>query len=176
VDVARIAGYGLLIAGTVLGSLGGARVPRADWTLALTGMALLVVGALLLRRRPAMGTKAAGTADGPGAPASSVTDRIRELHGHVQGLAREAAGLALPDLRDRLGNLDRDYLRPLGDEAPALLASLGPARFAATFGSYAGAERALHRAWSAATDGHRPEAMTSLELGRRRLAETVETL
>jgi hypothetical protein len=197
-----LVGYGLLIAGTVLGSLGGARVPRADWALAGAGLVVLLVGWGLLRRRgegAAPGDVAAGATSPGGVPesgsvaasgaagasarkaaqaraAADVRRRVAELQGRLEELAVQGPSLSLPDLRDRLGALDRDFLRPLGDEIPGLLSALGPEAFAASFGTYAGAERALHRAWSAATDGHRPEALAALGRGRSRLREALEAM
>lgn len=165
----------LLVAGTVLGALGGARVPQAEWSLAGAGVALLVVGALLLRR----GGAAAATAGAPGAggdPLEAARGRVRALAEHLEALRGEAAALPLTAVRDRIGALDRDFLRPLGDEAPALLPRLGPAEFARTFGVYATGERAVHRAWSAATDGHRPEALASLDAGTDRIRNAADAL
>lgn len=166
----RTIGIVLLVAGTIIGSLGGAKLPQADWTVAGAGFALLAV-ALLLLRWPAKGGAGARERG-----AQDVLSLLRSMPDELDAISARAAGLELPALLEELSALDRKYLQPIADGSPALLGQLGAQRFADVFGQYASGERQLARAWSAAADQHGPEAIASLQRSAERIREAVELL
>lgn len=167
----RNLGIVLLVLGTIVGSLGGAKLPTANWAVAGAGFAMLVAALVLLRwPKKGDGTKSAD------APEKVVIPLLRELPKEIEAIRLEAEDLELPALLERLGKLDREFLQGISEGSPALLSSLGPQRFADVFGQYASGERLLARAWSAAADHHRPEALDALERSALRIREAVEYL
>lgn len=155
------AGKLLLFFGTVVGALGGAHLPQANWTVAGVGLVILALGAVLTRvgqlRRLGTG--------GQGESLQGIQSALETLPGTVEALAMEAKNLSLEELVERLTELEALHLRPISDAAPRLLGTLGGSAFAEIFGPYASGERYLARAWSAAADGHRAEATASLSAG-----------
>jgi hypothetical protein len=160
--------FGLVVLGTVVGTLGGARLPDADLRVTAVGIALLIAGALGVRRTR-LG-QSAGAIHGSDA-SGDVLGMLRALPAKIDAIAELAPAGALSDLVGKLSALQRDVLEPLSERSPSLLPRLGGARFASIFGPYASAERALARAWSAAADQHRPEALASLRLAAERARE-----
>ncbi len=166
----------LLIAGTIVGTFGGGKLPEADVLTTGIGLALLVAGGVLLaidRRKASKQAPAAGDVRGAG---KDVLSLIRALPAKLQPIADEADRLTLDELAARIGVLDVEYFQPIADGAPLLLGPMGTARFASVFGIYASGERLVSRSWSAAVDAHRPEAVASLREGLRRIAEAAAVI
>lgn len=161
----------LLVAGTVVASLGGARLPEANWWVAGAGLAMLAMAVVTLRRSPVGG-------DGAGlvVRAAVIAERMTELVPRLDALVEEMSGLPLATITERLSELEAEFVRPLSDVMPTLMAELGAVRFAEVAGMFAGGERMLARAWSAAADKHRPEAEASLREGASRLRQALESL
>lgn len=157
----------LLVSGTVLGTLGGARMPGVSWPLALGGLVLLVAAGLLLRF---------GRGRSMDALADDVSPELEQLARAVAELEAQGASLPLSQLVLQLSSLDAALVQPIGERAPRMLRRLGAERFAEVFGHYAAGERALARAWSAAADQHAPEARAALAASARLLAEAHERL
>lgn len=153
----------LLSIGTVLATLGGARLPTVEWRLVALGSLVLVAGGVMHRMAS---RKSRETRQGPEV---SMTDTLRAVADELQALSAKGPSLTLPQLVERLGALENGSLGQVGEAIPQQLATLGGARFAEVFGEYAAGERMVHRAWSAAADGHREEALRSLEEGARRI-------
>ncbi len=168
----------LLIAGTVVGTFGGGKLPQADVLITGLGLLMLVAGGVLLSvdRRRKNRAQDAGVAPGGAGSRADVLALIRELPAKLQPIADEADDLTLDELASRIGALDADYFQPIADGAPLLLGPMGTARFASVFGVYAGGERLVSRAWSAAVDSHRPEAVASLREGVKRIREAAEAI
>jgi hypothetical protein len=101
---------------------------------------------------------------------------LRQLPARLEDLDRRAAELELGELIAELDGLEVELLAPIADGSPPLLAALGTPRFAAIFGPFASAERAVARAWSAAADGHRTEALSALEVAVARARSAVSAL
>jgi hypothetical protein len=150
-------GYVLLVVGTIVGSLGGAKLPSASVPITAVGLAILVAALILLRWRRA-GAKAADAA-GDDRDAKSLLTRLPD---QIERIARRAPELELPALIRELDAIEAELLGPIADRAAKLLPELGAARFAEVFAAFAAVERSVARAWSAAADGHRPEAERSL--------------
>ncbi len=154
----------LLVLGTIVGTLGGAHLPTADWRIVAVGLVLLAVGALLARR-------AGGGAQATVALHGDLLAALAALPGRVDQLAADAASLDLVELRHRIDRLGEEALQPIADSSPALLPVLGASRFAEVFGVFASGERQLARAWSAAADEHRVEALAAIARGAERIRE-----
>lgn len=167
-------GYLLLVAGTIIASLGGAKLPEVDRVLSGIGIAMLVVAAVAIRR--AMGANGAAALSGSAVPAAAIPELMRKLIPELEALAAEAKDLPLVTITRRIDQLEPKYLRPLADGSPGLMGVLGPERFAEVAGAYASGERFLARAWSAAADKHRPEALLSLERAIERMREALVML
>lgn len=163
-------GWILLIAGTIVGSLGGARLPEADWTIAGVGLAMLAGSAVLMR----LAARHAG--GGAAAAGSDVVAAMRQLTERLEALVKEAPSLSLAEVAERISRLSADFFAPISDGSPRMLGAMGPERYAEVFGTYASGERSIARAWSAASDQHRPETLASLELGTARIKEAVSRL
>lgn len=160
-------GQALLVSGTIIGTLGGARTPGVSWTLTGVGLALLVAAGVLLRQ--ARGGAAATAAADVGADMTALAERLRAL-------ANQAPGLKPSAMVERIAALHAELVVPIGDRVPFMLKRLGAQRFADVFGTYAGGERALSRAWSAAADEHAEEARAALAVSAVRVAEAVGKL
>ena len=158
----KTAGMILLVVGTIVASLGGAKLPSASIPITAAGLGLLVAALVLLRWRPK------GADNGPGTSGSAVLELLTRLPDRLDALASEASSLSLSDLTQRLDAIDAELVAPIADGSGELLAPLGAARFAEIFGPFASAERALARSWSAAADGHESEALASLENAKTR--------
>lgn len=167
-------GYLFLIAGTIIASLGGAKLPEADRVLSGVGLALLVVSVVLMRK--STGTAGPNALSGSVSPATTVPVLLKGLIPRLEALAAEAADLPLVTITRRIDELEPDYLGPLADSSPALMEALGPEKFAEIAGMYASGERFLARAWSAAADKHRPEALASLHAATERMREALAML
>ena len=112
--------------------------------------------ALVLRLRGAKVTEAQrGSIEAAGVA-------IRRAPADVAALASVAATLPLGELKTRVDAFVHDNFDPVYDAQEALVQSQGFAKYAAHTGPWASGERMVYRAWSAATDGHRPEAVASL--------------
>jgi len=148
----------LFISGTLLATATGAHDPPM-WAPFGGGIALAVVGALLLRRQMAA---AGGKSDSE--------DGIHDLAGlesALQGVTAQTAALAaLPEgeagLRASLEALLLDQLLPLVEARGLLANAHGVEAYAKVFTPLASGERCLNRAWSALADGHPPEAKAQL--------------
>lgn len=160
----------LLSIGTILATLGGARLPEVQWLLVGVGSAVLVAGGIMFRlasRRPEEAGKEEGVA---------AVETLRGLADDLRDLLRASASLSLTELVDRLSELETGAMAQIGEAIPEQLQVLGGARFAEIYGEYAAGERLIHRAWSAAADGHRPEAIRSLTDGVGRIQAALEMM
>jgi hypothetical protein len=148
----------LLVIGTVVGSLGGAKLPSASWPISAAGLAILVAAVIALRWR--------GSTPGEAARIESdgdVASLLARLPERIAELSAKAPKLELSALTLELDAIEAELLAPIAERSSALLPVLGASRFADVFAAFAGTERSLARAWSAAADGHRPEAESSIQ-------------
>ena len=162
----------LLVLGTIVGAFGGARLPQADPVVSTIGLAMLAAGCLMvwLQARAHRSGAVSATTD------ARVFELIRSLPDKLQPLLDQADQLTLDQIADRLAALELETFRPIADASPALLSRMGAESFAAVFGLYAGGERLIARAWSAAVDLHRPETIASLREGLERIRQAVAAL
>lgn len=131
-----------------------------DWTLTLVGALLLVAGFLVRRATP---VAAPSTPGKPGvADVGSARDAVHRIAGEIINLQKEAPVLPMEQLVTRLDMLIKGFVLPVIEAQALIIDRQGFAAYAAHTSPWAGGERLVYRAWSAATDGHRPEALASL--------------
>lgn len=157
----------LLVLGCVAGVIGGAApttymigpVPF-DWTLTIVGAILLLSGFFLSRGKSAIGHGAADSvAKGT---VGSAQAAIQRISANVKNLLGEAQRLPISEVANKIDQLIKDDIQPVIDSQAAVIESQGFQQYAAHTSPWASGERLLNRAWSAATDGHRPEVINSL--------------
>jgi hypothetical protein len=166
----KTAGHVLLVLGTIVASLGGAKLPSSSVVVSGIGLALLVAAVVCLRWRTRSTTASATlSADDPRTLLRLLPDRLEKLAGDAPDLEPSRLMAAL----DAIG---AELTTPIADGSTALLAELGIARFAAIFGPFASAERAAARAWSATADGHPAEARAAIAVALERARAAVSAL
>jgi hypothetical protein len=87
---------------------------------------------------------------------------IQRVPKEIAALAASAASMPIEELKTRIDAIVHQDFDPVHDAQEALIQAQGFAKYAAHTGPWASGERMVYRAWSAATDGHRPEAMAAL--------------
>jgi hypothetical protein len=154
-----------MVLGCVLGVIGGAAPSTermaglpVNWTLALAGAAALLA-AFTLRLRSGRGDGVKVEVTGS---AAAVRAAIERTPGDVKALLERARGLAIGELPGAVNEIIERDVKPVLDAQASLVRAQGFARYAAHTGPWAAGERMVYRAWSAATDGHRPEAIAAL--------------
>ncbi len=147
----------------------------------LLGIAVIVVGAVLVvRAERAAGQGdggAAGAAGEAGAPAR-LSEALKTLEREVDTLLEQAKGEA-PDweaIKQALERLRYDHVEPIVEARDRYQRQLGMERFAMAFGPFSSAERMLYRAWSALVDGYHEEVLASLRTAHQRLEEGLREL
>ena len=157
----------LMVMGCVLGVTGGAAPSTAriiglpaDWSLAIAASALLLV-AFVMRWRSGKPSLEETTRTGKGSM-TAARDAIARTAAEVHQLSVRAATIPIADLAAETNQLIERNLEPVIEAQTLLMKTQGFAKYAAHTGPWASGERMVYRAWSAATDGHRPEAVASL--------------
>lgn len=148
------------------------------WWLFLLSVIGLTGGAMLLRKSAAADlARRATTADGE-APALSPIELL-------QRAAEKTAALsaAIPSAHDRcaavlngVSAIQREDLDPFVEGRLRIAGERGLSAYASIMDAFAGAERSYNRAWSAAADGHEPEAVACVDEAAARLAQAIERL
>lgn len=159
----------LLIVGCVLGVIGAAAPSSVhmgglpvDWSCAAVAAVLLLAAYFVRGGGAGHGEHGAdGGAATPGL-AASAREAILRTSDNVRGLIPVVETASIEDAAQRIQNIILQDINPVLSAQDALIAGQGFALYAAHTGPWAGGERMLYRAWSAATDGHRPEAVAAL--------------
>ena len=145
-----------------------------EWKWHFLGGVVLMLGAIFLKRSAASSLAAAaqdenGGRFGPEQSLRELCDRVSELNLRKDEL--DAVGL-----HTAVGPLLEQYVQPIIEGREDLQARLGVKGFARVMSPFAAGERKLNRVWSAAVDGHAPEARASLEAAVPTLAEARDAL
>lgn len=149
---------------------------KEAWLFAIACVGLVTAAALLrldARRIATTGASAAGSEAAPEAALARAADELTALR---ESLRATDAVEAMPRLVDGLNRIQATHLTAFLDARPRLLSRMGMGRFARLMGSFATAERQLHRAWSAAADRVPDEALDCLERGTAMLRATIDEL
>ena len=142
----------------------GATWPAPSWAVVGVGLCIVAGGVVLKRRAgaPPLVVEEHGGARKRVARRGSLADGVREAVEGMRALAREAPAMHLEAIKQRIEELQHVGADRIGEAQEAISARVGFAKYAELMAPLATAERLLYRAWSAATDGHRPECLRSL--------------
>lgn len=99
---------------------------------------------------------------------------VDSLRNDLPGMADDRARLR--EIVHRLDEVQKHHAVTFVDARAELRARLGVTGYALLMDRFAGAERLINRAWSAAADGVLEEALDSLEIAAERLVEAQEYL
>ncbi len=150
------------------------------WWVFLIACAGLLGGAFLVRRAQ----KAELTRSGSVGKTENPTDArtvFARLSGRLDELTKDLERATSTDEKleaivRRIGNIQRDDVPAFVADRPALVNRLSLAGYAELMDNFAGMERQLNRAWSAAADGYLDEAMTALQNAQPLLLQTLQKL
>jgi len=92
---------------------------------------------------------------------------LRETFSAAKSLAAEVDSLPLEELHRRIDQITTGPVTTFLENRTALADAYGLGEFARVLGAFSPGERALYRAWSAATDGCKTEAILSLQKAAR---------
>lgn len=149
-----------LYAGMALTMVGGAGWPPSFNAVLLVGVVVLIAGVVLLRRAGAAGAE--GEGESASGTITAARDKIPALVTAIEGLIERAEGARLEDVATEAEGAIRAYIDPVSSAQEEWTRRYGFARYAAMMSPLSTCERWLYRAWSAASDGHRDEALRSL--------------
>lgn len=136
------------------------------WLFALSCL-LLLGGAALVRidmkqRLAAAHENAASdTTNSPEAALAAIIDTIEGLRRDLPHMTTQHDGEAA--IIERLGEVQATHVPNFADGRPVLISRLGLSGFAELMDHFAGMERQINRAWSAAADGVYDESLDSIE-------------
>jgi hypothetical protein len=159
--------------GMTVSMLGGATWPTPRWSVVVAGLAVLCGGIVWARVARGKGAAAASAAGGD-RPLTAARGRIDDGLSRAKSLHRDAGSEALTSVSARAEAIVRECVEPVAQSQESLTRDFGFAGYAQVMTPLATAERWLNRTWSAASDGHRPEAIASLERAVTHLEEAVE--
>jgi len=172
-------GQALFVAGIGATIICGAKAPIGEETWPTTlpyfllGGVVAAVGIFLWRKALAI-QKAQGTLQGD--DAKDPVQLLRDLAAPLQTLRTEAATLETAALVVRVDALLDEFVLPMGESRQQFIDRYGMDKGAELLVTLAFGERMLNRVWSAAADGHLPEAVSSLEESADAFEEAVSLL
>ena len=141
----------------------GATWPSPTWAGVAVGLAIVGAGIAMKRAAGAPTIEEHADVGGEKPPRTgSIEDALEHVAREVEALAGEAVSADFEAVKKKVEGLI--WLGPerLGQAQEAVAARIGFAAYAEVMAPLATAERLMYRAWSAATDGHRPETINSL--------------
>ena len=110
-------------------------------------------------------------------PVDSLAHAIAELKSvRASVLAMHSDKARMAEIIDRVGELQQTHLAAFPEGREVMVARGGLGKYANVMDAFAGAERKINRAWSAAADGNLGESFENLELGIPMLEETAKRL
>jgi hypothetical protein len=153
---------GVRYAGLAVAMVGGARWPHPQWGVVLLGVLVLVLASVWQRRVEGVVLPELTTARGSmGVALDAAHDLPASLRALVERV-RGDEGLEGAALVTAIEDVLRGHVEAIAAAQDDVLRRRGFESWARLMGPTAVAERLLHRAWSAASDGHREEAERSL--------------
>lgn len=153
-------GLGIIvaIAGATKLPMDGSKWPDT-WPIFLVGAILSVAGITLWRMAEAkLNAQVGQTDDGRRDPLKLLQDALPA----AQSIEADLEQLSNEDLCERVDQVLVTFILPAAEARQDVVKKLGMERGAEILVTAAYAERMLNRVWSAAADGHKPEASASL--------------
>ncbi len=151
--------------GIVIAVCAAAKLPAAagqfpsTTVVSLVGVAIALIGVVGWRRSKRY---SAGDSDLTAAPNRNPFALIEGIRKPLCDLVQDASQLDCDELLSRLDSLNEAFLLPFAESRGLIVQRLGVTRGAEVIIEIALVERYLNRAWSAAADGHHPEAVDSI--------------
>lgn len=173
--------YVLLALATIAAATLAAYVPNAESSSWPHWVALIPIGVVgwigLMIRKEQRSAHAETAASDDRADFASAAEEIHKAAAEIlESLSGDAEDT--PELRQRardaIDHLEVVAVTPIVEQRQSLAMQLGLGNFANLMSEFARGERALHRAWSALTDDHLPEAQSSLAEAVTIFASVVE--
>ena len=114
-----------------------------------------------------------GAADPVDTLAAAIAE-VRDIRDEVLGMSTDEGRLAT--IVHRVGELQQTHFANFPEARDVIVARSGLGKYATVMDAFAGGERKVNRAWSAAADGNLGESFESLELGLPMLEEAAKRL
>jgi len=136
----------------------------------------LFAGAMLMRagREETVVADAGGERVGPEDLLAEADAALTKLLGELGG--SETAQHQLETIVRRVGQLQGGVLTNFVETRGAIVSAIGMSGYARVMDAFAGAERQINRAWSAAADGVLEESLDCLRTGAERLSDARQRL
>lgn len=157
-------GLWIAYAGVLIVMIGGATWPHPMWAVIGAGLAVIGLGIVVKRKAGAPPIDAhEGATRGRAARTGTLREAVAETTKQIKDLSAAAPKMHLEEIKQKVEDII--YIGPdrVGEAQLAITARVGFPAYAEVMGPLATAERLLYRTWSAASDGHRPEALRSLQ-------------
>lgn len=157
-------GIALFVLGIGATIIGGAKAPFEGQTwpdtlpLFLGGALVTIIGLVLWRKSDAA-LKASGSVGGP--DDKDPVDLLQALQVPLEALRGELESLDTSQITARVDTLLDEFILPMGEGRQRFIDRYGMDKGAEILVTLAYAERMINRVWSAAADGHHPEATAS---------------
>lgn len=158
-------GFGTFVAGIAIAISGGAKLPAegAEWPTTvpvfLVGCVVALVGLVIWRRAVSAMNKAAALTVVEGKDAVSLLAGLIEP---VKEFGRTISSMEQEAINQRADELLETWVLPFAEARQTIIQRFGMEEGADVLVTVAYGERMLNRVWSAAADGHSPEARACL--------------
>ena len=179
-DAQRLALW-LQYAGLALSMAGGAPWPRPNWLVVIGGLAVVALGIVWKRSADKRDPRLAEGAHGEGGPArtgsvQSAREALPVMLTKVRALIASIETAKLGDVAATIETLQQNGTEAVAAAQDALVRAYSFPGYSTVMTPLATGERWLYRAWSAASDGHRPEVIASLNTALPYLEEAQTAL
>lgn len=159
-------------AGMTVAMLGGATWPAPKWAVVVGGILILCAG--IAWARIAQGKRASeGTTAGSDRAIEVMKSALASAQARTRSLRERAQSTALDQVASECEAIVRDCVEAVAAQQESLSRIYGFAGYAQVMTPFAAAERWLNRAWSAASDTHRPEVLASLDRALEHIEEAL---
>lgn len=166
--------------GVMIAISGGAQVPAkaGEWPpsvpIFVVGAVIAAIGLVIWRAAKAKERKAIADGQAVGGADQDPFAFLQGVQAPAATLAEELEGLDPPAVCERVDELLETYILPLAEVRQRVIDRVGMDRGAEILVTIAFGERMLNRTWSAAGDGHLPEARAVYPDAVAALAEAQE--
>lgn len=156
-------GYVLFVTGVIVAITAGARMPEggqdfpATWPIFLGGAFAGIAGVALWRGDLAR-SRRAHAAEEPSSGRGNPVALLRELIDPAHRLQSDLESMDVDELLARVEQLLEQFVLPFAESRQRIINRFGMTTGAEILVTMAYGERMLNRVWSAAADGHLPEA------------------